>query len=139
MIAHRDVRARQIARLGNTGIVGNHNRCFTNTVSLPPHDAFFNLRRLVYRPMTGTADIAGALTFTSMPFGITFKRTKPIVVERNRRIDISESRRILAAYFYVELVVEPFLGEITFFISDPIVKPTMRLNYEFRHIAIPRN
>src|SRR5262245_9819442 len=101
MVAHRDVRAREIARLGNTGISRNHNRCFTNTVSLPPHNAFFNLRRLVHRPMASTAHIAGTLTLASMPFGITFERSKPVVIERNRRIDGRESRRVLAASFYV--------------------------------------
>src|SRR5262249_42739450 len=54
----------------------------------------------------------------------------------NWRIDRGESRRILAASFYVELVVEPFLGEIALFISDPIVEPAMRLNNKFRHIAV---
>src|SRR5262245_38720318 len=136
MVAHRDVRARQIARLGNAGIPRNHNCCFTNTVSLSPHDAFFNLRRLVYCPMAGTTNIAGALALVSMSFGIAFERSKPVVIERNRRIDSSESRCILSASFYIELVVEPFLGEITLFISDPIVEPAMRLNYEFRHIAV---
>src|SRR5215471_17252816 len=116
MVAHGDVGARQITRLGNTGIPRNHNRCFTNAVSLAPHNAFFNLRRLAYRPMASTAHIAGALTFASMSFGITFERSKPVVIQRNRRIDSGESRRILAASFYIELVVEPFFGEIALFI-----------------------
>src|SRR5262249_9123111 len=131
-----DVSARQITRVGNTGIPRNHNRCFTNTVRLSPHNAFFNLRRLVYRPMTSAAHIAGALALASMSFGITFERSKPGVIQRNRRIDSGESRRIPAASLYIELVVEPFLGEITLFIGDPIVEPAMRLNYKFRHTAI---
>src|SRR5262245_61271637 len=101
MVAHGDVGARQITRLGNIGIARNHNRRFTNAVSLPPHNAFFNLRGLVYRPMPSTAHIAGTLALASMPFGITFERSKPVVIERNRRIDGRESRRVLAASFYV--------------------------------------
>ena len=136
MVPDRDVRARQIAGLGNLGISRNHNRCLANAVSLPPHNAFFNLRRLVYRPMASAADIAGALTFASMSFGITFERAKTVVVERNRRIDSGESRRVLAASFDIELVVETFLSEIALFVGDPIVEPAMRLNNEFRHIAV---
>src|SRR5215813_8091348 len=139
MVAHGDVGAREITRVGNTGIPRNHNRCFTHAISLPPHNAFFNLRRLIYRPMTSAAHIAGALALASMPFGITFERTKPVVIQRNRRIDSRESRRILAASFNVELVVKPFFGEIALLISDPIVEPAMRLNYEFRHIAVSYN
>src|SRR5262245_21486008 len=136
MVAHGDVGARQITRRGNTGIPRNHNRCFTHAVSLPPHNAFFNLRRLVHRPMASTAHIAGTLAFASMSFGITFERSKPVVIERNRRIDNGESRRIFTASFNIEFVVETFLGEITFFVGHPIVEPAMRLNYEFRHIAV---
>ena len=87
--------------------------------------------------MTSTADIAGALPFAAMSLGITFERAKTVVVERNRRIDSGESRRVLAASFYVEFVVETFLGEIALFVGDPIVEPAMRLNNEFRHIAVP--
>src|SRR4029077_4272522 len=61
--------------------------CLTNTVSLPPHDAFFNLRRLVYGPMASAADIAGAFTFASMSFGITFESSETVILQRNRRID----------------------------------------------------
>ena len=50
--------------------------------------------------------------------------------------DSGESRRVLAASFYIEFVVETFLGEITFFVGDPIVEPSMRLNNEYRHIAV---
>src|SRR5262249_43886055 len=127
---------RQIARLRNTGIPRNHNRCFTNAVSFSPHNAFFNLRRLVYRPMASTADVAGATAFASMPFGITFERSKPVVIERNRGIDSGEARRILTASFYIELVVETFFSEIALFVSNPIIEPAMRLNYEFRHTAV---
>src|SRR4030095_6216842 len=123
MLAYRDVRERQIAGLGNAGIPRNHNRRFTNAVSFPPHNAFFNLRRLIYRPMASTADIAGALTFASMSFGITFERSKTVIIEGSRRIDSGESRRVLAASFYVEFVVETFLGEIALFVGDPIVEP----------------
>src|SRR5262245_19201574 len=136
MVAHRDVRAGQIARLGNTGIPRNHNRCFANAVSFSPHNAFFNLRRLVYCPMASTADIAGALAFVPVSFGIALERSKPVVIKRNRGIDSGESRRILAASFYIELVVETFFSEIALFISDPIIEPAMRLNYEFRHTAV---
>src|SRR5262245_59183580 len=138
MVSDRDVRARQIAGLGYAGITRNHNRCFTNAVSLPPHNAFLNFGRLVYRPMASTADIASTLTFASMSFGITFERSKPVVIKLNRRIDSGESRRVLAASFYIELVVETFLGEITLFVGDPIVEPAMRLNYEFRHTCLPQ-
>ena len=86
--------------------------------------------------MASTADIAGPLAFASMSFGITFKRSKTIVIERNRRIDSGESRRVLAASFHVEVVVETLLGEIALFIGDPIVEPAMRLNNKFRHIAV---
>src|SRR5262245_65585943 len=105
MVAHGDVGARQITRLGNTGIPRNHNRCFTHAVSLPPHNAFFNLRRLVYRPMAGTAHIACALTFASMPFGITFERSKPVVIERNRLIYSGDPRQVLSTFFYIDFVV----------------------------------
>src|SRR4029453_18324918 len=136
MVADRDVRARQIAGLRNIGIPRNDDRCFTNAVSLPPHNAFFNLRRLVYRPMASTAYIAGALAFASVSFGITFERSKTVIIERNRRIDSGESRRVLAASFHIELVGETFLSEIALFVSDPIVEPAMRLNNKFRHIAV---
>jgi hypothetical protein len=86
--------------------------------------------------MASTADIAGALAFAPMSFAITFERSKTVVIERNRRIDSGESRRVLAASFYVEFVVEPFLSEIALFVGDPIVEPAMRLNNEFRHIAV---
>lgn len=106
--------------------------------SLPPHNAVFNLRRLVYRPMTSTADIAGAFALASMPFSIAFERSKTVVLERNRRIHSGEPRHVLAASFYVEFVVETFLGEVALFVGDPIVEPAMRLNNEFRHIAVSR-
>src|SRR5262245_3818466 len=86
--------------------------------------------------MASTAHIAGAFAFASMSFGITFERSKPVVIERNRRIDCGEPRRILSASFYIELVVDPFRSEIALFIGDPIVEPAMRLNHEFRHIAV---
>ena len=86
--------------------------------------------------MASAADIAGAFTFASMSFGITFERAKTVVLERNRRIDSGESRRVLAASFDIEFVVETFLSEIAFFVGDPIVEPAMRLNNEFRHIAV---
>src|SRR4029450_14157653 len=101
MLAARDVRARQIAGLRNIGIPRNHDRCFTNAVSLPPHNAFFNLRRLVYRPMASTASIAGALAFASVSFGIMFARSKTVVIERSRRIDSGESRRVIAGALHV--------------------------------------
>src|SRR4249920_2611906 len=118
MVPDRDVRTRQIAGLRNAGIPRSHDRCFTNAVSLPPHNPFFNLRRLVYRPMASTADIAGAFTFASVSFGITFERSKPVIIEGNRRIDSGQSRRVLAASCYIELVVETFLGEISLFVGD---------------------
>src|SRR5215475_9108501 len=136
MVAYRDIRARQIDRFGNVGIPWNQNRCFTNAIRLSPHNAFFNLRRLVYRPMASTADIAGVFAFASMSFGITFERSKPVVIQLNRRIDSGESRCVLTASLYIELVVEPFLGEIALFVGDPIVEPSMRLNNKFRHIAV---
>src|SRR5262249_28733546 len=86
--------------------------------------------------MASTADIAGALAFVPVSFGIAFERSKPVVIKRNRGIDSGESRRILAASFYIELVVETFFSEIALFISDPIIEPAMRLNYKFRHIAV---
>src|SRR5215471_9898677 len=138
MVAYRNVCAREIAGLGNAGIARNHNRCFTNTVSLSLHDAFFNLSRLPYRPMAGAAHVSGAFAFASMSFGITFKRSKPVVIERYRRIDSGESRRIFTASFYIELVVETFLGEITLFVGHPIVEPAMRLNHKFRHRCLPQ-
>ena len=58
----------------------NHNSRLTNTVSLPPHDALFNLRRLVYGPMASATDIAGAFTFASMSFGITFERAETVIL-----------------------------------------------------------
>ena len=87
MVADRNVRARQIGWFGNPGISWNHNGRLTNTVSLPPHNAFFDLRRLVYSPMASAADIAGAFTLASMSFGVTLERAKTVVLERNRRID----------------------------------------------------
>ena len=59
-----------------------------------------------------------------------------VVTERNRRIDSGESRRVLAASCYIEFVVETFLSEIALFVGDPIVEPAMRLDNEFRHIAV---
>ena len=88
--------------------------------------------------MASTAYIARALAFASMSFTITFERSKPIVIERNRGIDSGESRRILAASFYIQFVVETFLTEIALFVCDPIVEPAMRLNNELRHIAVSR-
>src|SRR5262245_66403384 len=123
MVAHRDVRARQIARLGNTGIPRNHNRCFANAVSFSPHNAFFNLRRLIYRPMASTADIAGALAFVPVSFGIAFERSKPVVIKRHRGIDSGESRRILAASFYTKLMAETFFSELAIFVGGQIVAP----------------
>ena len=41
------------------------------------------------------------------------------------------------ASFNVERVVESFLTEIAFFVGNPIIEPAMRLNNEFRHIALP--
>jgi hypothetical protein len=87
-------------------------------------------------PMASAADIAGALAFASMSFGITFERSEPVVIERSRRIDSGESRRVFAASFHIEFVVETFLGEIALFVGDPVVEPAMRLNNEFRHIVV---
>jgi len=87
MVAYRNVRARQIGWFGNPGISRNHNSRLTDAVSLPPHNAFFNLRRLVYGPMASAADISGTFTLASMSFGVTFERAKPVILERNRRID----------------------------------------------------
>src|SRR5918995_6312917 len=137
MEADCNVGARQIAGLGDAGLVGHNNGRFTNTVSLPPHNAFFNLRRLVYRPMASTADIAGAFTLAPMPLGITFERAKTVILERDGRIHAGEPGRVLAASFYIELVVQTFLGKITLFLGDPIVESTMRLNNKFRHIGSP--
>jgi hypothetical protein len=61
-----------------------------------------------------------------------------VVTERNRRIDSGESRRVLAASFYIEFVVETFLSEIALFVGDPIVEPAMRLNNVFVMSLSPR-
>src|SRR5688572_27736454 len=137
MVADRNVRSRQIARRGNAGVSRNHNSCFANTVRLSPHHAIFNLRRLVYRPMTCAANVAGAFTLASMALGVAFERPETVVLERHRQIHAGELGRVFAASLDIELVVETFLAEIALFVGDPIVEPAMRLNNEFRHSASP--
>src|SRR4029453_14437258 len=105
MVANRDLCAPQVGGFGNVRVARNDNGCFAHAVSLSPHNAFLNLCRLVYSPMTRTADIAGAFALTSMSFGVTLKRAKAVVFERNLQIHGGESRRVFAAPFYIELVV----------------------------------
>jgi len=38
---------------------------------------------LVYRPMAGTTDITSPITLAAMSFGIAFKGTKQITLERS--------------------------------------------------------
>src|ERR671931_2950859 len=116
MVPDRNVRARQIAGPGNAGVRRDHNRCFADTVSLPPHHALFKLRRLVHGPMASAADIPGAFALASMSFGIALERSEAIIRQRNCRIDAGEPGRVLAASFDVELIVETFLDEVALFV-----------------------
>jgi hypothetical protein len=86
--------------------------------------------------MARTTDIARVLTLASVPFGIPLECAETAILERNRRIECREARRIFWASFNVELVVESFLTEIAFFVGNPIIEPAMRLNNEFRHISL---
>ena len=137
VVPNRDVPVRQIAGFGHGGFPRDNDSGFANTVSFSPHHTFFNFRSLVDRPVAGTTDIARVLTLASVPFGIPLECAETAILERNRRIECREARCIFWASFNVELVVESFLTEIAFFVGNSIIEPAMRLNNEFRHIALP--
>src|SRR5689334_2517928 len=136
MVPDCHFRVRQMTGLENGGLRGNHDGGFTDAVSLPPHNPFFTLGRLVHRPVAGAAYVSSALSFASMSFGIAFVCTKAMVFEGVRQIDSGEPRCVLAAPFDVKFIIQAFPGEIAFFVGDPIIEPAVRLNNQFRHSAI---
>jgi hypothetical protein len=71
-------------------------------------------------------------------FGIALECAKPVISERFRRIHSGERGRVLAASFYIELIIETCFVKVSLLVGHPIVKPAMRLNDKFRHNVFSR-
>ena len=134
-----DLAAGEIFRAPQIGIARDHDAAIGHAIGTAPHDAFFHLGGLVYRPVAGAADIARAGALAAMAVGIVLIGARNHIGQGLVGIQGFRIIGIGAAVILVDFVIEPGIPEITLFVGDLIIEPSVGLDREFRHFVHPCN